>query len=216
MIEIYFALGIVTVIGLVERALKQQQSLGHYFLWFFVVLTSMYMAKIYCAEPIYKKKHDFVIPSLTLEDKDYDEDEGFIHECKFVPPGTPPEFINDDNSLSKAVLKIIISTDKNTAKQSLKLHKEKGLHYYKEAKNICWYFPNLSQRDKLKMAFTTTIAAIPGPIHVKTIMAISTLLLQYGLHVIDGFYDIEFNLNMSEYHYRMAEAFKDHIKKNDW
>lgn len=212
MIEIYFALGIVTFIGLVEKAVKQQQELGRYIVWFFVILSSMYMAKIYCEEPIRLRKQRITGYTLPLKD----EDGEYICICKFVPPGTPDEFINDDNSLSKEVLKIIKSTDKITAKQSLRLHKEKGLHYYKEAKKICWYFPNLSQRDKLKMAFTTTIVAIPGPIHVKTIMAISNLLLQYGLHIIDGFYEIEFNLNMSEYHYRMAEAFKDHIKKNDW
>ena len=214
MTEIYFALGIITIIGLIERALKQQQSLGHYLVWFFVILSSMYMAKIYCDEPRYKKNQSFTIPTLIHEDDD--ENEEFVLQCKFVPPGTPPELINDDDSLSKLMLKLMKSTDKNTAKQSLRLHKEKGLYYYKEAKNICWYFPNLTQRDKLKMAFTTTITVMPGPIHVKTIMAISTLLLQYGLHVIDGFYEIEFNLNMSKYHYRMAEAFKEHIKNKEW
>lgn len=135
---------------------------------------------------------------------------------RFVPPGTPDNFINKDGTLSDVVLKQIQATNDVLAYNSLSLHKEKAEKYYLEARDMCWYLPNLSERDKAKMAFTTVLAMLPGPITHKVIAAIIAMAGQYGLSCIDEWHDIEFKMNMSRYHYMVADAFQKHINNKNW
>lgn len=215
MLILYFAIGIITFIAISERVLGQKQSIHTYIFWFLVVLGSMYAAKGYC-EP---NLSDFFNNDEVYAYLEGDEPVDYVlenYECKFVPPGTPSNYINEDGTLSKVCLKIVESTDKNIAYQSLKAHREKGEEHYSEAKSICWYLPKLSEREKAKMVFLSVIAAFPGPLHLKAVAATIALLGQYGICCIDEYYDIDFNMAMSRYHFMLADAFRDHIKKNDW
>ena len=217
MLVLYFALGIIGFIALAERLLRQKQSIHTYFFWFLVILGSMYTAKGYCSTSI----GDFFIDEEVFHVDDIEEpeewpDQDWIgeYQVKFVPPGTPSHYINENGTLSKACLNRIQSTDKNTAHQSLKLHMEKGEECFREAQKICWYLPKLSEREKAKMVFTTVLAAFPGPLHLKAIAATIALLGQYGICCIDEYYDVDFNMEMAKYHFMLADAFAAHIKNN--
>jgi len=98
----------------------------------------------------------------------------------------------------------------------LVLHREKGEEYFNAAKEICWYLPRVSDREKAKIAFISMMAVFPGPIQLKLVLGVGALLTEYGICCIDAFYDVDFNMNMSTFHYRLADAFYDHIKKNGW
>ena len=176
---------------------ERRKCWSSYIMWFFVILGSMYFAKAYAYEDKIENHYDH-------------------SPVKFVPEGTPHEYINDDNTLSRACLRVIRSTDRQTAKQSFKIHVQKGKYFYKEGKDGCWLLPIPKQRDLAKMAFATSVAAIPGPIGVRLVAATLSCLAQYGICCIDEYYNIEHNLNMAHFHFRMADAFHDHMQKNGW
>lgn len=175
---------------------ERRKCWSSYIGWFFVILGSMYFAKACC----------------------YEEYEIACYHApvKFVPEGTPDHYINDDNTLSQACLRVIRATDRQTARMSFRLHRDKGREYYKKGEEGCWYMPTLKQREKAKMAFTTAIASVPGPWSFRLAAATLSLLGQYGICCIDEYYDIEHNLKMASFHFRMADAFHDHMQKNGW
>ena len=141
---------------------------------------------------------------------------GCDYTVKFVPDGTPSSFINDDDTLSKECLRIIKSTDKTIAHESFRLHKQHAHDYYKKAKEWCWYYPEVSKREKLKTIFLSAVATVPGTVRTKTISALLVFFAQYGIYCIDSYFDMEHNLHMSKYHFQMVDAYRKHIKNNGW
>lgn len=209
MLVVFFGLGILFWVILMDFVTGQRQSSARYFLLFFIILTSMYTAKGYC--DFYEDNFEY---AYLLDEED--DAPPKMCEVKFVPPGTPSNYINEDGSLSKTCLKVVESTNKTLAFESMKLHAEKGEYHYMAAKEICWYLPKVKDRDVAKMAFTTTLALFPGPIHWKLVVATGALLTEYGICCIDAFYDIDFNINMAIFHFRLQDAFHKHIKNNGW
>ncbi len=197
MITILFAIIIVNLFAVLEYLFgERRKSWSSYIMWFFVILGSMYFSKAYC----------------------YEEEEIPCYHApvKFVPEGTPDHFINEDNTLSPSCLKVVRTTDKRTARMSFRLHRDKGKEFFKKGEKGCWYMPTLKQREKAKMAFTTAIAAVPGPMSLRLVAATVSILGQYGICCIDEYYDIEYNLKMASYHFMLADAFHDHIQNNGW
>ncbi len=205
-----FALGITSFYALMEHLTGQRQTFVRYFVWYFAIVGSMYMAKAYCDDV-----HDDIHADYIWDNQDDDEIDWDI-QCKFVPPGTPSNYINADDSLSEKCLQKVKSTSREIAYDSLAMHKEKGEEYYNTAKEICWYLPNVSDREQAKIAFTAVVALFPGPIHYRLVAATGAMLAQYGICCIDAFYDVDFNMNMSKFHFRLVNAFHDHIKSNGW
>jgi|SRR5688572_13661754 len=175
---------------------ERRKCWSSYIVWFFVILGSMYFAKVYGYQ------------------KDFEDQ--FCRYAKFVPNGTPDHYINEDNTLSESCLRLVRATDKETAWQSFKIHRDKGKEYFKKAEQSCWYMPTLKDREKAKMAFTTAISAVPGPWGVRLVTATLTFLGQYGICCIDEYFDIEYSLNMASYHFRLADAFHNHLESKGW
>lgn len=174
---------------------ERRKCWSSYIMWFFVILGSMYFAKAYGHE---------------------EYEEHFCHAAKFVPDGVPANYLNDDNSLSEDCIRLIRSTDKQEARWSFEIHKNKGKDFFKKGEKACWYMPTVSQREKAKMAFTSALAAVPGPMSCRLVMATLSLLGQYGICCIDEYFDIEYNLKMASYHFRLADAFDDYIYDRGW
>jgi len=197
MMTIFSALVIVAFFAAFESVYAdRRKDWSSYIMWFFVILGSMYFSKAYCHEEHYHS---------------------YCRAAKFVPQGTPDYYINDDNSLSEACLKLIRSSDKQAAIWSFELHRNKGKEFYKKGEDSCWYMPSLKQREKAKMAFTTAMALLPaGTLGVRLVASTLTLLGQYGICCIDEFFDIEYNLKMASYHFRLADAFHDHMQSKGW
>jgi hypothetical protein len=184
---------------------ERRKSWTAYIAWYLVIVGSMYFAKGYCDEC-----------HLCGKRESYIKDWRTLPEYKFVPKGTPERYINEDDSISEVCLKIIRGTDRSTAWASYEIHKDKGQDFYEAAEKSTWYFPKLSDRETAKMVFLSAAAAIPGPPNIRLVAATIALCVQYGLCCIDEYYDMEYNLNMSKFHYRMADAFYEHIQANGW
>lgn len=220
MLFIGIALFFIGTVALLEYVSNQMKNPASYIYWFLFILAALYAGKVYgFAQDDFITKNEIrwdKFEAPTYEELDDDLFSEFDYDCKFVPPGTPSSYINEDDTLSKEVLRIIKSTNKVSAYESRRLHKEHAHDYYRKVKDFCWYFPDISMRERLKSIFLAAAAAVPGPLQTKTAIALLALFTQYGVYCIDGYYEMEFNLNMSKYHFNMVNAFRDHIKDKGW
>ena len=100
--------------------------------------------------------------------------------------------------------------DKKFYKDKRDFHLENAERCYNDAKNKCWYLPNISNRDKGRYCFTTIIVLIsPGNQPAKIILGLLNLLGSYGLDCIEEWNYIEEKLKWSSYHYEMYEFYRD-------
>ena len=223
MVFIGIALFFIATVAFLEYISNQMKNPASYIYWFLFILAALYAGKIYGFSPhdnIHKQEirwDRFEVPTFEeLEDDNDDTLPGISYDCKFVPPGTPSSYINDDDSLSETVLKIVNNTGETCALQSYRLHKEHAHDYYKKVKEFCWYYPDIPMREKLKSIFLSAAAAIPGPVQTKTLVALLAAFTQYGVYCIDNYYEMEFNANMAKFHFQMVSAFRKHIRNNNW
>ncbi len=101
-----------------------------------------------------------------------------------------------------------------TSAQKVQFHKENGERCYKDAKERCWWLANISDRDKARYCFTTFgILAAPGEPRSKSIIAVISALIQYGLDCSDEWHYINTKLYWSQYHFEMMEFHQDLINR---
>lgn len=186
----------------------QRRGVDTYLLLFFMMLSAIFFSKVYAHDWEYQHP-------LSKDHKNkcicyYDQ------ELKFVPPGVPEEHINRDDSLSDVAIELIWNTTKEEAYWSKNLHLKKAKQYYNEAKDLCWYCPRISDREKAKMVFTSAMAAVPGPISVKFVASFLCLATQYGVNMIDEWFEIKFAMNMCNYHLRVVKQYDKYIKDQGW
>jgi len=104
--------------------------------------------------------------------------------------------------------------DRQYYQEKIKFHRDNGDRTYRDAKNKCWWLPDLSDREKAKYCFSTAVALIaPNDPKSKLIGATLTLLLQYGLDCMDEWNYIQNKLHWSEYHYEMMEFYQEVLLK---
>ena len=97
--------------------------------------------------------------------------------------------------------------------KKIQFHEKEAKRTYNDAKNRCWWLPNINDRDKAKYCFTTAIAAIPANTpQSRIIMAILTFMTQYGLDCIDEWNYIQNKLHWCQYHYKQKELYEDVLK----
>jgi hypothetical protein len=100
-----------------------------------------------------------------------------------------------------------------TNAQFRQFHQENGDRCFKDAKEKCWWLPDVSDRDKAKFCFTNIgIVACPGDPKSKLIIALVTSLIQYGINCTDEWHYINNKLYWSQYHYEMMEFYDDLIR----
>lgn len=84
---------------------------------------------------------------------------------------------------------------------------------YEDAKTKAWYMPNLSDREKAKYCFTSAIATMgSATLTTKLVVAVASLLAQYGLDCQDEYEYITTKLYWSQYHLEMCEHFQSLIR----
>lgn len=115
--------------------------------------------------------------------------------------------------------KYIDNRKKSTAEQRQRWQEEYEFHMfhairtYNDAKDKCWWLPNISQRDQARMCWTTAIASVAAPTpQLKIIVSVTNLLTQYGLDCIDEWYYIQDKLTWSEFHFLQCENFQNLIQ----
>ena len=87
-------------------------------------------------------------------------------------------------------------------------HLDNGIRTYNEAKDKCWYLPDISDRDKARYCFTSAIATIGSYTpSTKLIACVTSLLLQYGLDAMDEWNYIQNKLYWSAYHFDLCDHY---------
>lgn len=83
---------------------------------------------------------------------------------------------------------------------------------YNAAKDKCWWLPRMSDREKAKTAFLTALAKFGASTPSGQIVNMTVVLLtEYGLACMDEWHYIHNKLHWSEYHFDMAEFYKNVI-----
>jgi hypothetical protein len=77
---------------------------------------------------------------------------------------------------------------------------------YEDAKNRVWCLPDVSWRERGKQAWIAAFSCVGVPtIQLKLLVAVSSMLMQYGLDCLDEWEYIEEKLNWSQYHLEQCE-----------
>lgn len=104
--------------------------------------------------------------------------------------------------------------DCQTYEEKYKFHKENAERCFSDAKNKCWYIPNIADRDKARYCLTNLGAwASATDLRSKIITVIVTTLVQYGLDCCDEWNYIKDKLHWSKYHYEMMEFYEGVINQ---
>ena len=110
------------------------------------------------------------------------------------------------------VIRIAYDNCKTNA-DKVQFHKENGDRCLNDAKNKCWWLPDLDDREKARYCFTNIgVLVCPGDPKSKLIISIVTTLIQYGLDCSEQWHYINNKLYWAQYHYEMMEFYEDLIK----
>jgi hypothetical protein len=96
----------------------------------------------------------------------------------------------------------------------IKFHEENAVRTFKDAKEKCWWLPEIDDRKKARYCFTTFMAGIvPGhPLSVCVNM-ILVLLGNYGIDCLAEWEYIQNKLYWAQYHYEMKEFYEECLVK---
>ena len=94
-------------------------------------------------------------------------------------------------------------------------HTNKAFEEYNTARDICWWLPRQSDREKARKAITTfgTIALPTTPLH-RCMATLIGLLVQYGVDCVDEWYNIKELLESAQYNSEMAQVYRDLVNNN--
>lgn len=101
-----------------------------------------------------------------------------------------------------------------TNAEKARFHKSNAERTFNDAKEKCWYLPNISDREKARYCLSNIGALLSNSTPQSKIIAIIvTTLMQYGIDCCDEWNFINNKLYWSQYHYEMMEFHLDLIKK---
>lgn len=101
-------------------------------------------------------------------------------------------------------------------RKEFEFHSLNALRTYNDAKDRCWWLPNISHREKARYCFTSAIAAIGSPTpQTKLVATITNLLMNYGLDVMDEWNYINNKLYWSAYHFEMCDHYSSILDKGN-
>ena len=111
-------------------------------------------------------------------------------------------------------------TQKDTRDQRKKwqeahdFHVENGVRCYLDAKEKCWWLPEVGDREKARYCFMTAISAVGNATpHYKLVAMVTQLALQYGLDCMSEWEYIQTKLHWSIYHFEMCDHYDALLKK---
>lgn len=190
-----------------------------YIILFLIILSSCYVGKTYGREvnlrnPVINEETTFLVQYSEYYEVIFETHHDM--SCKFVPPGTPAKYVNEDGTPSEAVWKTIRKCNQQIARESLRLHQEKCQEFFWEADRLTIYLPETSNSHTIRTLFTTMMATVPASGCSKLCVAVAAFITQYGLDVYDEYERVMFNLNMCKWHYNCANMFKQYIEEKGW
>jgi hypothetical protein len=139
---------------------------------------------------------------------EYEFDFSYEEDCHYYSPEAALENITIHQ------LQVLAYDDCKTYKDKYQFHKENAERCFNDAKNKCWWLPNIDDRDKARYCLTNIgIIIAPGDPQSKLIIAVINTLIQYGLDCSEEWNFIQTKLKWAQYHYEMMEFFDDVMKQ---
>lgn len=89
------------------------------------------------------------------------------------------------------------------------MHKREGQRCYDEAKDRCWWLPDVSDRKRARDCWQSFIASLGGStLTGKLVLSLLSLLSSYGLDCIEEWEYIEYKLNWAKYHFELCDHYQ--------
>lgn len=99
-------------------------------------------------------------------------------------------------------------------KEEYEMHKREGQRCYDEAKEKCWWLPDVSDRKRARDCYQAFIASLGGAtLTGKLVLSLLSLLTSYGLDCIDEWEYIEYKLNWAKFHFELCDHFEKLLKE---
>ncbi|CDR34560.1 hypothetical protein [Criblamydia sequanensis] len=93
--------------------------------------------------------------------------------------------------------------------RKIEFHDENAKRTFNDAKDRCWWLPQVDYRIKAQNCFAAIFVTIaPGTPQSKLISGLLTLLCSYGINCLDEWEYIENKLMWCEYHYAQKEYYE--------
>lgn len=195
---------VICFLFLFEKARNKKEGFLYYLIIFLVLSLSTFLMNLLFPS----KAHASEIDYETFDVEFYREDWNGL-SSHFIPDAQTEILF-----LQKGFQAELTATQKKYYKDKVSFHKKEGDRYYKEAKKMCWYLPDLEARERAKDCFTSVMAGLAAAdLKSKAIVMLISMLTKYGLDCIDEWNVINTKLRWSEYHYEMQEFYKEVLDK---
>ncbi|MGK5595676.1 MAG: hypothetical protein ACSNEK_10025 [Parachlamydiaceae bacterium] len=154
---------------------------------------------------------DFIFSKLEADDTLFND--VFISNVLIDVRPNPQEEIS---ILSKMLSKIecLTAQERTYYEKKVAMHRSNAERTWNNAKNKCWYLPNIQKRKAAQNAFNAIMASFGGATPMsKLVLALLSLLTNYGLDCIEEWHYIEDQLNWCQYHCEMVEFYLTVLEK---
>lgn len=103
--------------------------------------------------------------------------------------------------------------DRKFYEGKVRFHKSNAERTFRDAKNKCWYLPDIDYRQKAQTCLAAAITAISaGSGQAAVVSGLAVIFIDYGFEVLDEWEYIRNKLHWSQYHYEMMEFYQDLLK----
>lgn len=143
---------------------------------------------------------------------------GLYFFCKSFASAEIP--VQDEYFFQHMKRTTVYKTRQSTSEQRIKWQEEYEFHMfqairtYNDAKDKCWWLPDITERDRARMCWTTAVSVLACPTpQGKLIVCVTQLLIQYGLDVIDEWDYIKDKLAWSKFHFDECERLQQLLQR---
>lgn len=154
---------------------------------------------------------DFIFSKLEANDRLFNDI--FITD---VPIDLRPNTQEEIAILSKMIERIECLTDQERTfyEKKVAMHRANAERTWNNAKNKCWYLPNIDKRTASQNAFASVMASFGGTTPMsKLVCSLLALLTTYGIDCISEWHYIEEQLQWCQYHCEMVEFYLTVLEK---
>jgi hypothetical protein len=103
-----------------------------------------------------------------------------------------------------------------TYTQKRQFHKENGERCLEDAKQMCWWWPVISDRANVRKCWSTIASSfVPNEPRSKVVGMMVIYFTQHGLDCYEEWCNINTKLYWAQYHFEMEEFYAEVIKRGN-
>lgn len=110
----------------------------------------------------------------------------------------------------------LTSAQTNEYKKYIEYHHDKAVGYFCDAEEICWYLPDVDDKESARYCFTAAIALLASgsPIS-KACAAVLTTMTNYGLDAMEDWNMMKTLIHKAQYHSEMEQFYAELLIKGN-